>query len=49
MSELERIEKEEKKLTEIKWLAKGIINSVILENLKRCAFFVVILEPILII
>ena len=49
MSELERIEKEEKKLTEIKWLTKGIINSMILENLKRYAFFVVILEPILII
>ena len=35
INELERIEGEEKKLTEVKCVAKDIINYIILEKLKR--------------
>ena len=47
INELERTEKEERKLIEIKWFTKDIIERMSLENLKRYVLSAVILEVIL--
>ena len=47
IDETERIEKEEKKLIEVRWFTKDIIKPMILENLKQFVFFVIKLEIIL--
>ena len=49
MTELERIEEEEKTLAEAKWFTKDIIKHMILENLKQYTFLVIMLEIILLV
>ena len=47
INELEKIEKEEKKLIEVKCITKDIVKHMILENLKQYVLLVMLLEIIL--
>ena len=49
IDEIGRIEKEEKKLIQVKWFPKDIIKPIILEKLKQYLFLVMKLEIILLI
>ena len=46
IDEIERIEEEGKKLIEVKWFTKDIIEPMILENLKQLVLLVMKLEII---